>query len=116
MKKIRKLSEETINKIAAGEVIDRPSSVVKELVENSLDAGSTRVSVSVEDAGLSLIEVADNGSGMDPEDLRQSLLRHTTSKIRGAGDLSSINSFGFRGEALASIAAVSKMEIRSIPE
>lgn len=116
MERIKRLNEETINKIAAGEVIDRPASVIKELVENSLDAGSTSVSVSVEDAGLSLIEVADNGFGMEPGELIQALLRHTTSKIRDVADLMSIASFGFRGEALASIAAVSKLEIRSIPE
>lgn len=116
MERIKRLSEETINKIAAGEVIDRPASVLKELVENSLDAGCNAVSVSVEDAGLSLVEVIDNGIGMKPEDLRTAILRHTTSKIQGVADLLSITSFGFRGEALASIASVSRMEIRSIPQ
>lgn len=116
MERIKRLTEETINKIAAGEVIDRPASVLKELAENSLDAAASHVSINIADAGLSLIEVSDNGRGMEPGDLRRALLRHTTSKIEDVTDLLSITSFGFRGEALASIASVSKVEISSIPE
>ena len=111
MPKIHLLSEELINKIAAGEVIERPASVVKELVENSLDAGSTSIIVNIEDSGKKLIRVRDNGEGMDEEDARNSVLRHATSKIQKEEDLFAIATLGFRGEALASIAAVSKLSI-----
>jgi len=100
-------------KIAAGEVVERPASVVKELVENSLDAGATRVEIAVEDAGFSLIKISDNGHGMGPEDLQKSVLRHATSKIRTAEDLFCVATLGFRGEALASIAAVARLSIAS---
>ncbi len=111
MPKIHLLPEELINKIAAGEVIDRPASVIKELLENSLDAGATRIIVEVKDYGKQLLKVADNGEGMDEEDARKALLRHATSKIKDINDLFSIQTLGFRGEALASIAAVSKLTL-----
>jgi len=111
MPKINVLTEDLINKIAAGEVIERPASVVKELVENSLDAGATRINVAIRDSGKVMIKVSDNGEGMDQEDAKNSILRHSTSKIKNDDDLFSINTLGFRGEALASIAAVSQMSI-----
>ncbi len=105
------LSEDVINKIAAGEVIERPASVVKELVENSLDAKATKITIEIEHCGKELISITDNGEGMSEEDARKSILRHATSKIKSADDLFSINTLGFRGEALASIAAVSKFSL-----
>lgn len=108
MSKISILPEEVINKIAAGEVIERPASVVKELVENSLDAKATKVFIDVRDSGKELIKVRDNGEGMSEEDAKKSVLRHATSKLHSADDLNNITTLGFRGEALASIAAVSK--------
>lgn len=111
MPKINVLSEDLINKIAAGEVIERPASVLKELVENSLDAGATRIEIEIKDSGKKLIKVADNGEGMDQGDAKLAVLRHATSKIRDTDDLFSINTLGFRGEALASIAAVSQLSI-----
>lgn len=111
MPKINILPEELINKIAAGEVIERPASVIKELLENSLDAGATRIIVEVKDYGKQLLKVSDNGEGMDEEDARKALLRHATSKIKDINDLFSIQTLGFRGEALASIAAVSKLTL-----
>ncbi len=111
--KITILPDFVANQIAAGEVVQRPESVVKELVENSLDADSNEVLVRVKDAGKQLIHIVDNGNGMTKEDLALSVKRHATSKIITIEDLEKINSFGFRGEALASIAAVSKLEIRT---
>ena len=110
---IRLLDDDSINKIAAGEVIDRPSSVVKELVENSLDAGATRISIEFEAGGLGRICVRDDGKGMAEKDVRMAILRHATSKIRTAEDLLQVKSMGFRGEALPSIAAVSKFTLIS---
>ncbi|MBI5117482.1 DNA mismatch repair endonuclease MutL [Candidatus Poribacteria bacterium] len=111
MPKISILTEETANKIAAGEVIERPSSVVKELVENSIDAGARKVSVELVGGGKTLIRVTDDGSGMSYDDALLCLERHATSKISSASDLDSITTFGFRGEAIPSIASVSRMEI-----
>lgn len=105
------LDEHIANQIAAGEVVERPSSVVKELVENSVDARSTRIDVSVEEGGLRSIRIIDNGCGMDAEDCETAFFRHATSKISASRDLFHIRTLGFRGEALPSIAAVSKMEI-----
>lgn len=111
MSKINLLSEDLINKIAAGEVIERPASVVKELIENSLDAGASRIEIEIKDYGKELIKISDNGSGMDQEDAKKSVLRHATSKIQNIDDLFAIQTLGFRGEALASIAAVSVLSI-----
>ena len=107
MSKIIQLSEDIVNKIAAGEVIERPASVVKELLENALDAGATVISVDIKKAGKELIKVKDNGCGMSKEDAQLCIARHATSKIRTAEDLHHIQTLGFRGEALSSIAAVS---------
>jgi DNA mismatch repair protein MutL len=109
--KIIKLDSLTINKIAAGEVIERPSSVVKELVENSIDANSTEITINIQEGGKKLIEIIDNGNGMSYDDAILAIQRHSTSKIRTADDLFSIESLGFRGEALASIVSVSQVEI-----
>ncbi|MDF2962407.1 MAG: mismatch repair protein MutL [Paenibacillus sp.] len=109
MGKIKVLDELTANQIAAGEVVERPSSVVKELVENAIDAGSTRIDVSIEEGGLELIRVSDDGSGMERDDCEVAFFRHATSKIASSRDLFSIRTLGFRGEALPSIAAVSKV-------
>ncbi|MCQ2124570.1 MAG: DNA mismatch repair endonuclease MutL [Fibrobacter sp.] len=111
--KIHLLSDEIINKIAAGEVIERPASAVKELVENAIDAGATRIQVSIEQGGKKKIQVTDNGKGMNAADLDLCYLRHTTSKLFDADDLFHLHTNGFRGEAVASIAAVSKLTITS---
>ena len=111
--KIRALPDQLINKIAAGEVIERPGSVVKELLDNAIDAEASRISLTIEEGGKQLIRVADNGGGMSPEDLRLCVLPHTTSKLVEEDDLFSIRTMGFRGEALASISAVSKMRVVS---
>ena len=107
------LPKSVIEKIAAGEVVERPSSVLKELVENSIDAAATKIDITVEDSGFSLLKVADNGNGMNSDDLSKCCLQHATSKIRSANELFSIVTMGFRGEALASIAAVSRTKIAS---
>ena len=111
--RIEVLPQHVVEKIAAGEVIERPASVLKELIENSLDADATFIDIVVEDSGFGLIQVSDNGTGMSQENLEKSLLRHATSKLRSAEDLFAIATMGFRGEALASIAAVSKTSITS---
>ncbi|MGB7567125.1 MAG: DNA mismatch repair endonuclease MutL [Chitinivibrionales bacterium] len=110
---IEVLPQSVVEKIAAGEIIERPASVLKELIENAIDAGSAKISVAIEDSGFSSIRVTDNGRGMDAQNLRKSILRHATSKIRTADDLYAVGSLGFRGEALASIAAVSRLTISS---
>ncbi|MBN2413209.1 DNA mismatch repair endonuclease MutL [candidate division KSB1 bacterium] len=112
--KIRILPENLINKIAAGEVIDRPSSVVKELVENSIDAGADKITVIVRDGGKGLIQVIDNGAGMEEKDAIMSIQRHATSKISTYEDMEQIVTLGFRGEALASIAAVARLEMKTV--
>lgn len=111
MPEITLLSQETIDKIAAGEVVERPSSVVKELVENAIDAGATAVTVEIKEGGISLIRITDNGCGIKREQVPLAFLRHTTSKIRCVEDLLNIHSLGFRGEALSSIAAVAQVEL-----
>ena len=112
MPQIRQLSPDVVNKIAAGEVIERPASVVKELMENSIDAGATRIDVSLEQGGMQLVRVADDGCGMTEDQLPLAVASHATSKIRDADDLFHVLTLGFRGEALASIAAISRMRIR----
>ena len=115
MSNIQVLDEKTAGKIAAGEVIERPAGVLKELLENAIDAGATAVNIDIEGAGRELIRINDNGCGMDEADLRLSVLRHATSKIRSFGDLATLHTFGFRGEALYSVAAVSHLTLTSCP-
>ena len=110
---IHLLPDSVANQIAAGEVIQRPASVLKELVENSIDAGATHIQIVIKDAGRTLIQVVDNGKGMSETDARMAFERHATSKISSADDLFSIRTMGFRGEALASIAAVAQVELRT---
>ncbi len=111
MGKIHVLDEATINKIAAGEVIERPSSVVKELIENSIDAGASDIRIEVVKSGKKQIRVTDNGCGMSKEDATLSFVKHATSKIKIMEDIESVRTMGFRGEALSSISAVAKVEI-----
>ena len=116
MSQIKVLSEEVINKIAAGEVVERPASVVKELVENAIDASSSRIMIEIEEGGLKKIQITDDGFGISREDAPLAILRHATSKITSSDDLYQIESMGFRGEALSSIASVSKLTITSKTE
>lgn len=116
MSNIQVLDQLTIDKIAAGEVIERPASIIKELVENSIDANSTAITVEIKDGGITLIRISDNGCGIPKEEVPLAFLRHSTSKIRSAEDLSSIHSLGFRGEALSSIAAVAQVELITKPK
>ena len=111
MPEINLLSQSTIDQIAAGEVVERPSSVVKELIENAIDAGAKAVTVELKDGGISLIRVTDNGCGIDKSEIKKAFLRHATSKIKSIEDLGCVESLGFRGEALSSIAAVSQVEV-----
>ncbi|ASF28900.1 DNA mismatch repair protein MutL [Bacillus amyloliquefaciens] len=113
MAKVIQLSDELSNKIAAGEVVERPASVVKELVENAIDANSTVIEIDIEEAGLSSIRVLDNGEGMETEDCKRAFRRHATSKIKDENDLFRVRTLGFRGEALPSIASVSHLEIKT---
>ncbi len=113
MGKIIVLDELTSNQIAAGEVVERPASVAKEMIENSIDAGATSISVEVENGGISFLRISDNGSGIEKDDMELAFERHATSKIRSANDLKTISSFGFRGEALASVASVAEVEMIS---
>src|SRR5215813_3720841 len=113
MGRIRVLSDNVANKIAAGEVVERPASVVKELLENSLDAGATRVRIEIEAGGRKLIAISDNGSGMLRDDAMLAFERHATSKIHDADDLLNIATLGFRGEALPSIASVSRLTLET---
>jgi len=111
MNKINVLSQETIDKIAAGEVVERPASVAKELIENSIDAGATAISVEIKGGGIEYLRITDNGSGIDKDQIPVAFLRHSTSKINDAKDLDNVRSLGFRGEALSSISAVAKVEL-----
>ena len=111
MQQIQKLPESLINQIAAGEVVESPFSVVKELVENSIDAAASKIMISVKNGGRDFIQVLDDGKGMSEADCRLSVERHATSKIKEVADLYSIQSMGFRGEAIAAIASVAELEI-----
>src|SRR5580693_5432541 len=115
MGRIRILPDQVANQIAAGEVVDRPASVVKELLENALDAGATRIRIEIEGGGRKLIRITDNGSGMSPDDAMLAFERHATSKIRSSDDLLTIATLGFRGEALPSIASISRLELLTRP-
>ena len=111
MAKIHQLSSHIANLIAAGEVVERPASVMKELLENAVDAGATSITAEIRDGGMTFLRVTDNGCGMEKEDARTAFLRHATSKLRTAEDLAAISTMGFRGEALAAIASVSRIDL-----
>ncbi|MDK2804942.1 MAG: mismatch repair protein MutL [Thermoanaerobacterium sp.] len=116
MNKINLLDDELINKISAGEVVERPASIVKELVENSIDAGSSNITVEIMEGGIPYIKVSDDGCGMDEIDAVLAFGRHATSKIKSINDLFNIETLGFRGEALASIASISKVLLKTKEE
>lgn len=116
LKRINILNEDTANKIAAGEVVERPSSVVKELVENSIDANSKNILIEIEEGGTSLIRIVDDGDGIYKDDISKAFLPHATSKIKESEDIYNINTLGFRGEALPSIASVAKVNLKSKQE
>ena len=116
MAKINVLDSSVYNKIAAGEVVERPASIVKELVENSIDAGANKIEIVIEDGGLKSISVTDNGCGIEKDCVETAFLNHATSKISNEKDLEKIFTLGFRGEALSSIAAVSRVEVRTKTE
>lgn len=116
MGKIKILDNLTIQKIAAGEVIERPASIVKELVENSIDANSDNIVIEIIEGGKSYIRITDDGDGIDEEDLKVAFQRHSTSKLRTIEDIYSIMSLGFRGEALSSISSVAKVEVLTKPK
>ena len=117
MPKIIQLSPHIANLIAAGEVVERPASVAKELLENAVDAGATKVTLEIRDGGMTFLRVTDNGCGMTAQDARTAFLRHATSKLRTAEDLAAIGTMGFRGEALAAIASVSRIDLLTkVPE
>ena len=111
MSKIIQLSPHIANLIAAGEVVERPASAAKELLENAVDAGASQVTIEIRDGGMTFLRVTDNGSGMSAEDARTAFLRHATSKLHKAEDLAAIGTMGFRGEALAAIASVSRVDL-----
>lgn len=113
MKVINLLTPNVFNLISAGEVVERPASVVKELVENSIDAGATRIKIEIFGGGIEKIKVTDNGEGISPEFVKTAFMQHATSKIKNADDLEAITTLGFRGEALPSIASVSMVELRT---
>src|SRR5260221_12500689 len=115
MPRIQRLSTNVVNEIAAGDVIERPASVVKELLENSVDALATRIDVDIVEGGTELIRIVDDGEGIHPDDLPLAVASHATSKLREADDLFRVQTLGFRGEALASVAEVSRFRIRSRP-
>ena len=115
MAEITVLDSKTIDQIAAGEVVERPASVVKELMENAIDAGATAVTVEIRQGGIGFIRITDNGCGIPKEELPLAFLRHSTSKITSAADLAGVTSLGFRGEALSSIAAVAHVELITKP-
>ena len=115
MPKINQLSPHVADLIAAGEVVERPSSVVKELMENAIDAGARHITVEIQNGGMTFIRITDDGCGMEPEDAERAFLRHATSKIRDKQDLEAIGTLGFRGEALAAISAVSRIDLMTKP-